>query len=664
MDDGSRRPPERAAGGPVPPTGSRSADVPPGGWTVERYRQHLAESVRDIRAFWEPVARREVRWMHPFTEVLDWKPPYARWFPDGRLNASDNCLDRHIEGPNRHRVAFYWEGESGERRAITYDELYQDVNRLASALALRGFSPSDMAAIYLPMVPELPVTMLALARLGIPFTTVFSGFSAQALGDRIRDLGARVLFTADGGYRRGRVVPLKAVAEEAVSNAPSVDTVVVVRRTGEEVPKHPTRDVDWTTLLETGSNYHPPYAAASDHLLYLLYSSGTTGSPKAIAHGTGGYMVHVTATTRWVFDPQPSDVFWCAADVGWVTGHSYIIFGPLSAGLTGVLYEGAFDHPSPSRMWEMVERYRVSILYTSPTALRGLRRAGEAALRTHDRSSLRLLGTVGEAINPDVWEWYHREVGGGRCPIVDTWWQTETGGIMISSATGLAAIPHKPGSAAWPLPGIDAGVVNEQGEPTAPGEKGFVVIRQPWPGMLLRIQGNDERYRSAYWTRFPGSYYPGDYAYRDSDGYFWFLGRADEVLKVAGHRLGTIEIEDALLSYPGVAEAAVCGRADELRGEVPVAFVVLRDGTVAEPGLPDDLREHVAQRIGKIARPEEVHIVRSIPKTRSGKIMRRVVKAVAEGRADVGDLTTLEDGASVEEIRGALRSLARQLGPR
>jgi acetyl-CoA synthetase len=663
MPEGSRTPGSGATGDPPRSPAHAVAGVPPHAWPLERYRQHLRESVRDIRAFWEPVARREVRWMRPFTEVLDWDPPYARWFPDGRLNVSDNCLDRHREGSSRNKVAFYWEGELGERRTISYDDLYRDVNRLASALAARGFSPKDYAAIYLPMIPELPVTMLALARLGIPFTTVFSGFSARALGDRIRALGARILFTADGGYRRGRVVPLKGIADEAVATAPTVDTVVVARRTQLEVPSDRARDVDWVTLVESGEAYHPPFAAASDHLLYLLYSSGTTGVPKAIAHGTGGYLVHVTATMRWVFDPQPSDVFWCAADVGWVTGHSYLIFGPLSTGITSVMYEGALDHPTPARLWEIVERYGVSVLYTSPTALRGLRKSGEAPLRAHDRSSLRLLGTVGEAINPEVWEWYFREVGGGRCPIVDTWWQTETGGIMISSAPALASLPQKPGSATFPLPGIDADVVNERGEPAAAGEKGFAVIRQPWPGMLLRIQGDDERYRAAYWTRFPGCYYPGDYALRDPDGYFWFLGRADEVLKVAGHRLGTIEIEDALLTYPGVAEAAVCGRADEIRGEVPVAFVVLRSDTPATSTLADALRDHVAERIGKIARPEEVHLVHSLPKTRSGKIIRRVVKAVAEGRGDIGDLTTLEDGASVEEIRSALRSFARQIAP-
>ncbi len=630
-------------------------------WPIERYRALHRRSIEDPLRFWEEVARDVVRWRRPFTRVLDWDPPFARWFPDGELNVAENCLDRHATGGARNRVAYYWEGEPGDRRTISYADLLSEVNRLAGALKARGFGPKDYAAVYLPMIPELPVVLLALARLGIPFTTVFSGFSAPALAERVADLGARLLFTADGGYRRGHIVPLKAIADEALRSAPGVETVVVVRRTGADVPWQEGRDVPYDGLLAEGPGRAEPVAVASDHLLFLLYSSGTTGTPKAIAHGSGGYLVHVAATMRWVFDPLPADVYWCAADVGWVTGHSYIIFGPLVNGLTSVLYEGAFDHPSPDRLFSLIERYGVSILYTSPTALRALRRHGDAPAARHDLSSLRLLGSVGEAINPSVWRWYFDIVGGGRCPIVDTWWQTETGGILISPAAGLGLVPLKPGSATLPLPGIDADVVEEDGRPAAVGQKGYVVIRRPWPGMLLGIHGNPGRYAAAYWSRFPGLYYAGDFGMRDADGYFWFLGRADEVLKVAGHRLGTIEIEDALLGHPAVAEAAVCGQSDPVKGEVPVAFVVLRTGQVPTAPLAQELAEHVAGRIGKIARPAAVHFVRLLPKTRSGKIMRRVVRAVAEGRAEVGDVSTLEDGASVEEVRRATAELAGEL---
>ncbi len=651
----SRRP--RASRGPEPPALPTGEAVAP----VEQYRSLHRESLEDSPAFWARIAREELVWQRPFTRALDWDPPFARWFPDGLLNASENCLDRHLSTPTRNRVAYYWEGEDGERRALSYEELYREVNRFASGLADLGFTSKDFAAVYMPMVPELPIGLLALARLGIPFTVVFSGFSAPALAERIRDLDARLLLTADGGYRRGRVVPLKAIADAAIAATPSIERVVVARRTGEPVPFTKGRDLEWAEVARAGRRFHPAAPFASNHLLYLLYSSGTTGTPKAIAHGTGGYLTHVRATTRWVFHPRPEDVYWCAADLGWVTGHSYILFGPLMNGLTSLLYEGAFDHPAPDRLWEMVERYRVNILYTSPTALRAQRRHGDENVRRHDLSSLRMLGTVGEAINPAVWRWYFELVGGGRCPVVDTWWQTETGGILISPAPGVALVPMKPGSATYPLLGIEADVVDEHGEPAAVGEKGYAVIRRPWPGMLLTLHQDDARYRAQYWQRFPGAYYPGDYAVKDADGYFWFLGRADEVLKVAGHRLGTIEIEDALLTHPDVAEAAVCGVSDAEKGEVPVAFVVLRSNAAPSGELTHELLEQVTHRIGKIARPQAVHFVRLLPKTRSGKIMRRVVKAVAEGLAEVGDLTTLEDGASVEEVRSALRSFSGEV---
>jgi acetyl-CoA synthetase len=623
-----------------------------------RYAQARANPDR----FWAEVAREELRWTTPFTRTLDWNPPFAKWFPDGTLNVSVNCLDRHREGPHRDRVAYFWEGEPGDRRTITYEELGREVEQFAAALRARGFGPEDRAAVYLPMVPELPITMLALARLGIAFTVVFSGFSSEALAHRIRDLGVSLVVTADGGYRRGQIVPLKAIADEALATAAGVRTVVVVRRTGESVPMHAPRDVSWTELVEGVPETCPPPAFPSDHLLFLLYSSGTTGAPKAIAHGTGGYLTHVTATMRWVFDPRPSDVFWCAADIGWVTGHSYIVFAPLSLGVTSVLYEGAFDTPRPDRFWEIVERYRVTILHTSPTALRSLRRAGDDGVARHDLSSLRLLGTVGESINPAVWRWYHTVVGRERCPIVDTWWQTETGGMLITPAPGLQSMVLKPGSATLPLPGIDAAVVTESGAFAGPGERGYAVICRPWPGMMLGLYRDEARYRSTYWSRFPGCYYAGDFALRDSDGYFWFLGRADEVLKVAGHRIGTIEVEDALLTHPAVAEAAVVGVPDPVKGEVPLAFVVIRPGVGELVDLPGKLRSHVAEQIGKFAQPRDVHLVGKLPRTRSGKIMRRLVKAVALHGADVGDVTTLEDQASVEEIRQAVASFSRELG--
>ena len=630
-------------------------------WTPARYREMHAASVRDIRAFWEPVARREIRWASPFTRVLDWEPPFARWFPDGTLNAAENCVDRHCEAGLGDRPAYYWEGEPGDRRTVTYGDLRRDSGRLAAALARRGFGSGDRAALFLPMIPELPEAMLALARLGIPFTTVFSGFSATALGDRMRDLGATLLITADGSYRRGQVIPLKATADEAVRAAPTVRSTIVVPRVGGPTGPRSPGELAWPELLAESDEIAPAAPHPSGQLLFLLYSSGTTGRPKAIAHGTGGYLVHAAATTRWVFDLAPRDVFWCAADLGWVTGHTYIVFGPLALGATGILYEGAFDHPTPDRLWSMIESYRATVLYTSPTALRSLRKYGDDGPRGHDLSSLRLLGTVGEAINPDVWRWYYDVVGRGQRPIVDTWWQTETGGAMVAPAMGIGLVPLKPGSATFPLPGIEVDVVDEHGRSAAAGEKGFVVVRQPWPGMLLTLLGDDDRYRAVYWTRFPGVYYAGDYGVRDADGYLWFLGRADEVLKVAGHRLGTIEIEDALLENPAVAEAAVCGLPDPVKGDVPVAFVVLRQGRTGTDALANELADHVADRIGKIARPSAVRFVRGLPKTRSGKILRRVVRAVAEGRTDVGDLTTLEDGASVEEIREAAGAFRRDL---
>ncbi|MDG7001029.1 MAG: acetate--CoA ligase [Nitrososphaerota archaeon] len=629
---------------------------------ISKYFDLHGESLKDTEKFWSRVATDELSWFKTWDKVLDWQAPFARWFVGGKLNASFNCVDRHISNGNRNKVAYYWEGENGERRVVSYQDLHAEVNKFASALKKLGISSKDKVTIYLPMIPELPVAMLACARLGATFTVVFSGFSSQSLTDRIKDSGSSFVITADGGYRRGRVIHLKEIIDQALESTSSVKKVIVYKRTGESVKMVKDRDVWWSDITSTtGRDLVEPEHVDANHPLYLLYSSGTTGKPKAIVHGTGGYLTYVTATTRWVFDPKPSDVYWCAADIGWVTGHSYIVFGPLSLGLTSILYEGALDYPQNDRLWEMIERYKVNILYTSPTALRGLMKYGDAPPSNHDLSSLNVLGTVGEPINPHVWLWYFNKIGGGRCPIVDTWWQTETGGIMISASPKLGLVPLKPGSATYPLPGVDADVVRDDGTQAKSGEKGYIVVKRPWPGMLLTLHGDDARYRQVYWSKFHGSYYPGDYCVKDEEGYFWLLGRADEVLKVAGHRLGTIEIEDALVSHPAVAESAVTGKHDEIKGESIAAYVIIKTGFVPSKELAGELKEHVRNAIGAIATPSEIHFVKSLPKTRSGKIMRRVIKAVANGMDSVGDITTLEDEASVDEVRKAVDELHAQM---
>ncbi len=606
-------------------------------------------------ALWEGQARRLV-WKKGWDRVLDWNPPFADWFVGGELNASENALDQHQKTWRKNKAAYLWEGEPGDRRTITYQELYQSTNKIAGAIESLGLRKGDRVALYLPLIPEFPVAMLACARLGLPFTVVFSGFSSKALAERIQDCEAKLVITADGGYRRGKVIGLKAVVDEALENCPSVRNVVVVKRTGHEVAMRSGRDHWWDKLATEAFLATLPVPVDSSHPLYILYTSGTTGKPKGVTHGTGGYLVYALATTEWVFDPRDDDVYWCTADIGWVTGHTYLVFGPLLHGLTCVMYEGALDHPRPDRWWEIVERYGVTVLYTAPTAIRSLMRHGDSLPRQHDLSSLRLLGTVGEPINPTAWQWYFEIVGQGRCPIVDTWWQTETGGILISPSPRLGLVPLKPGSATFPLPGIDADIVDEKGKPVSPGEKGFLVIRRPWPGMFMTLYKDPERYKEVYWSRFPGSYYSGDYAMRDKDGYFWLLGRADEVMKVAGHRLGTIEVEDALASHPAVAEAAVAGRPDSVKGEAIVAFVTLKGSAKPSGVLAEELRQHVRRTIGPIASPDDIYFATLLPKTRSGKIMRRVIKAVASG-GSIGDVTTLEDGASVEEVKKAIEAL-------
>ncbi len=624
-------------------------------WPVERYLAQQKKSLFDIESFWADQARR-LLWRRGWDQTLKWEPPFAHWFVGGQINASENTLDRHQNSWRRNKAAYLWEGEPGDRRTVTYQELYTATNQFASSLQQLGVGKGKTVALYLPLVPEFPVAMLACARLGAPFTVVFSGFSAQALADRIQDCEASVVVTADGGYRRGKTIRLKAVVDEAVELAPGVEHVVVLRRTGEKVAMQDGRDHWWDELVAHGSNRVEPVPVEASHPLYILYTSGTTGKPKGVSHSTGGYLVHAFATQEWVFDGKDEDVYWCTADIGWVTGHTYIVFGPLLHGLTSVMYEGAPDYPSPGRWWEIVERHGVSILYTAPTAIRSLMRHGDSYPRQHNLDSLRLLGTVGEPINPAAWQWYFDTIGQGRCPIVDTWWQTETGGIMISPSPRLGLVPLKPGSATFPLPGIDADVVDEKGHRAARGGKGFLVIRRPWPGMMMTIHKDPERYREVYWTRFPGLYYPGDYAMRDNDGYFWLLGRADEVMKVSGHRIGTTEVEDALVSHPAVAEAAVAGRPDALRGEAIVAFVTLKRSAAPSKNLAEELRLHVRKMVGPIACPDDIFFTELLPKTRSGKIMRRVIRAVAAGD-NIGDITTLEDGGSVDEVRTAIEAL-------
>ena len=590
--------------------------------------------------------------------MLEWEPPFARWFVGGKLNASYLCVDRHVRTWRKSKVAIYWEGEPGDSRVLSYSTLYREVNRFASALRRLGIGKGDVVGLYLPMIPELPIFMLACARIGAVHTVVFSGFSAQALADRLNDVGAKLLVTADGGYRRGKVLPLWQIAQEAMALSPGVEKAIVVGRTGGDVSLREGRDFRLEELLAEAELRVEPEQVEATHPLYILYTSGTTGKPKGIVHNTGGYLVFNYSTYKWVFAIRDDSVYWCTADVGWVTGHSSIVYAPLMHGASLVMYEGAPDYPHLDRWWDVIEKYGVTVFYTSPTAIRMFMGHSEEWPRRHDLSSLELLGTVGEPINPEAWKWYYRHIGGERCPIVDTWWQTETGGFMISPSPGIQPVPLKPGSAGFPLPGVDAVVVDDQGSEVAPGEKGILAIRRPWPGMLAGIHRNPERYRQAYWTRLPGLYYTGDYAIRDEEGYFWLLGRADEVLKVAGHRLGSLELENAAVSHPAVAEAAAVGRDDPVKGEAIVIFAILGEGQQPSESLKEELRAHMRKAMGPIAVPEEVFFVSKLPKTRSGKIMRRVLAAVASGQA-IGDVSTLEDEASVEEVKRAYEELKK-----
>ena len=603
------------------------------------------EANADDEAFWARQASELVEWFEPWNTVLDWQLPYAKWFEGGTLNVAHNCLDRHVNAGNGGRVAIHWEGEPGDTRKITYQDLLDEVSQFSNALKDLGVQKGDRVNIYLPMIPEAAVAMLACARIGAAHSVVFGGFSSQSLSDRINDAEAKVLITADGGYRRGEVFPLKPAADEACESTPTIDHVVVVKRGGNDVHMVDGRDHWYHDLLDGASTDCPAEPMEAEHLLFLLYTSGTTGKPKGIMHTTGGYLTQVTYTHKYVFDLKPeTDVFWCTADVGWITGHSYIVYGPLSNGCTQVMYEGVPNHPRNDRFWEIIEKYGVTIFYTAPTAIRTFMKWGDHEPAKHDLSSLRLLGTVGEPINPEAWMWYQNTIGGGRCPIVDTWWQTETGGIMISPLPG--ATTTKPGSATFPLPGVSAELVDDDANPVSVGG-GYLTLTRPWPGMLRGIWGDAERYQDTYWSRFAGRYFAGDGAKLDDDGYLWLLGRVDDVMNVSGHRISTTEVESALVSHPAVAEAAVVGASDVTTGQAVIAYVILREGHDADE---QELRNHVAGQIGGIAKPKQVYITTDLPKTRSGKIMRRLLRDVAEGR-NIGDTTTLADSSIVDELQ-------------
>ena len=602
------------------------------------------EAAKNPARFWERFAR-ELDWFKPWKTTLQWKAPHAKWFVGGKLNVSYNCLDRHVSTSRKTKAAIIWEGEPGDTRVLTYWDLYREVNRFAAALKRRGVKKGDRVTIYMPMVPELPIAMLACARLGAPHSVVFGGFAPEALRDRIHDAESRILITADGGFRRGGTVALKKNADEALRECPDVQTVVVLKRTRQDIQMQAGRDVWWDDFLKDAPAYCAPEKMDSEDMLYLLYTSGSTGKPKGIVHTTGGYLTGVYATTKWVFDLRDTDVYWCTADIGWVTGHSYIVYGPLANGTSTVMYEGTPDYPDKDRFWRIVEKYGVTICYTAPTAIRTFMRWGEVYPKRCDLSSLRLLGSVGEPINPEAWVWYWKVIGGGRCPVVDTWWQTETGHIMITPLPGITTL--KPGSATRPFPGIEAEVVNDKGEPA---KAGYLVLKKPWPGMLRSIYRDPQRFVAQYWSKYPGIYFTGDGAKIDEEGYFWLLGRVDDVMNISGHRVSTMEVESALVDHPHVAEAAVIGRPHEIKGQAIAAFVTIKDGTPTSKELVEELKAHVAKKIGALARPDDLIFASDLPKTRSGKIMRRLLRDIAEGKV-LGDTTTLADPSVVAAIK-------------
>ena len=616
------------------------------------------EADSDFITFWEKQAK-NISWFSTWKKALDWSPPFARWFVGGTINASYNTLDIHQQN-KADKPAILWEGENGESRVLTYKDMWTQVQKFANVLKSLGVQKGDRIIIYLPMIPELPISMLACARIGAIHTVIFSGFSAAAIKDRIYDSKSKIVITADGGYRRGNVVKIKEVIDEAIKDFDFIQNVIVIERTKNKINMS-SKDMLWSELMHDISDTCTAEKLDSSHPLYILYTSGTTGKPKGVLHGTGGYLTHLYSTFKWAFDIKDSDVFFCTADIGWVTGHSYVVYGPLLHGATEVMYEGAPDFPDVSRIWNIIQKYKVTILYTTPTALRMSMKFGDELPNSFDLATLRLLGSVGEPINPEVWKWYFKIIGKEKCPVIDTWWQTETGGMMISALPGLETIPLKPGSGTRSIPGLNISVVDETGTDVPPNTKGYLVIKNPWPGMLLTLWGDDEKYRDVYWSKYKNCYYPGDYALKDTDGYFWLLGRADDVLKVSGHRIGTAELESCIVSHHDVAESAVCGIPDEIKGEVIIAFVVLKQNVTTNTLiLEKELSIKIRNDIGAIATPKQIYFVTTLPKTRSGKIMRRLLKAIANNET-IGDVSTLEDGAAVTEIQSAFDELQKSI---
>lgn len=603
----------------------------------------------DPIAFWEEQAN-HLSWFEKWNSVLQWDPPFARWFVGGKINVSYNALDVIVQ-KTPDKLAIIWEGEDGDSKNITYRQLLEKVCRFANVLKSLGVEKGDRVTIYLPMIPELIVSMLACSRIGAVHTVIFSGFSSQSIRDRIDDSKSKIIITADGGRRRGTIIKLKETIDDAIRNFDFVKHVIIVEHVKNSV-NFTEKDKKWTELINSSEIYCEPEKLDSTHPLYILYTSGTTGKPKGVLHGTGGYLTHLYSTFKWVFDIKQNDIYFCTADIGWVTGHSYVAYGPFLHGTTQVMYEGALDYPTPERIWKIISKHKITILYTTPTALRMFMKYGDNLPNSNNLSSLRLLGTVGEPINPEVWRWYFEIIGKSKCPIIDTWWQTETGGIMISSTPGLDTIKLKPGSATRPIPGINIDVIDENGKKTRDGSKGYLVVKQPWPGMLMTLWNDDEKYKSVYWSKYHAMYYPGDFAIRDEDGYIWMLGRADDVLKIAGHRLGTAELESGFVSHKSVAEAAVCGIPHEVKGEAIIAFIVLKEGIQPHNALKEELTNHVRKTIGPIASPDQIYFVSKLPKTRSGKIMRRLLKTISANE-QIGDISTLEDEASVDEIKSA-----------
>ncbi|CDM97136.1 MAG: acetate--CoA ligase [Limnospira sp. PMC 1291.21] len=624
--------------------------------SMEEYRELYEKAKANPEAFWAELAENELHWFKKWDQVLDWQPPFAKWFVGGKINISYNCLDRHLTTWRKNKAALIWEGEPGDSRTLTYSQLHREVCQMANVIKQLGVKKGDRVGIYMPMIPEAAIAMLACARIGAPHTVIFGGFSAEALKDRLEDAQAKLVITADGGWRKDAIVPLKEQVDKALqAGAPSVDNVLVVQRTQQKIQMEPGRDHWWHDLQQNASGQCPAEEMDSEDMLFILYTSGTTGKPKGVVHTTGGYNLYSHITNQWAFDLQDTDVYWCTADVGWITGHSYIVYGPLSNGATTLMYEGAPRASNPGCLWDVVEKYGVTIFYTAPTAIRALMKMGERHPNARDLSSLRILGTVGEPINPEAWIWYNRVIGHGKCPIVDTWWQTETGGFMITPLPG--ATPTKPGSATLPFPGIIADVVDTEGEPVTNNSGGYLVVRHPWPGMMRTVYGDPDRFRRTYWEYLRPKngdyvYFAGDGAHKDEDGYFWVMGRVDDVINVSGHRLGTMEVESALVSHPAVAEAAVVGRPDEVKGEEIVAFVTLEGDRQPDEALEKELKQHVVNEIGALARPGEIRFSDDLPKTRSGKIMRRLLRSLASGQEISGDTSTLQDRTVLEKLRG------------